>query len=199
MAAVDALQSYEEINLVTELMLRHYPKYYSDIWRLGVNLALRVTDLINLTKDKAQESLRTGYLRLKEGKTDKYRLIELNGIAREIMKKYLDLGTEDDIYLFQSRGNRAKKLQQPINRRSIWRVFNEVGEMANGKIINGTTINLNMGTHTMRKTRGCILFYIEDVPLEEISKMLNHNDTRTTMVYLGITQEKINKTYRFEM
>jgi hypothetical protein len=50
----------------------------------------------------------------------------------------------NDNYLFQSVGNREKKLQKPLSRETVASKFAEVGEI----------IGVHLGAHSMRKTRG---------------------------------------------
>jgi integrase len=58
----------------------------------------------------------------------------------------------------------------------------------------GDILKLKLGTHSMRKTRGWAM-YSDGVPVEMISKVLNHSTTAVTMRYLGITKEEILQTY----
>ena len=86
------------------------------------------------------------------------------------------------MWLFQVDCNRAK--DKPISRVSVSRAFKEAGDML------GLTIN----THSMRKSRGKAMFDA-GVPVEKISKVLNHSDTGVTLRYLGITKEAVLQTY----
>ncbi len=52
----------------------------------------------------------------------------------------------------------------------------------------------NIGTHSARKCRGRALWE-RGVPIETISKMLNHSSPSVTMTYLDITQDEVNQTY----
>ena len=187
MATVQAIRSVSGSEQVAELLLKHYGTLHSDIWRLGVNIALRITDMLNLTQAELRIALDKGTLRIKEGKTGKYRVLELNVKAREIINNRLEENPVDT-FIFQSTSNRASA-ERPITRQSVYKAFRAIGHI----------VKVDLGTHSMRKTRGCILYYQEGVPIEEICKMLNHSNPSVTMVYLGITQEQINKTYRYEI
>jgi integrase len=88
----------------------------------------------------------------------------------------------EDVWLFQVHSNRASN--KPISRQAVSKVFREVGEQL-GLIIN---------THSMRKSRGKAM-YDAGIPIQTISKVLNHSNPMNTMAYLGITREAVLKTY----
>ena len=90
----------------------------------------------------------------------------------------------NDNYIFQSVGNRAKKLLKPLSRETVARKFAEVGEI----------IGVHLGTHSMRKTRGYAM-WSAGVPLEVIARVLNHSSPAVTMRYIGLEQADINQTY----
>jgi hypothetical protein len=50
-----------------------------------------------------------------------------------------------------------------------------------------------LGTHSMRKTRGYVM-WVAGVPLEVMARVLSHSSA-VTMIYIGLEQEDINKTY----
>ncbi|MCF3195977.1 integrase, partial [Pseudomonas bubulae] len=58
----------------------------------------------------------------------------------------------------------------------------------------GDEIGINLGTHSMRKTRGWLM-HQSGVSIEMICKVLNHSSPAITMFYLGITQDEIDSTY----
>ncbi|WP_370608565.1 tyrosine-type recombinase/integrase [Klebsiella pneumoniae] len=164
-----------------EKVLRYRNETYADAWALNLNLALRISDLLALTyKDVAGTEIR-----ITEGKTKKARIIPINEKARQIIDRRRAAYPED-VFLFQSRSNRVKKLAaRPVTRESASRAFSEAGEMVTDK---------NIGTHSARKCRGRALWE-RGVPIETISKMLNHSSPAVTMTYLDITQDEVNKTY----
>ncbi|HFR4131379.1 tyrosine-type recombinase/integrase [Raoultella ornithinolytica] len=164
-----------------EKVLRYRNETYADAWALNLNLALRISDLLALTyKDVAGMEIR-----ITEGKTKKARVIPINEKARDIINRR-HAAYPEDVFLFQSRSNRVKNLAaRPVSRESASRAFSEAGEMVTDK---------NIGTHSARKCRGRALWE-RGVPIETISKMLNHSSPAVTMTYLDITQDEVNQTY----
>ena len=152
----------------------------ADLWKIGINLALRISDLLSLR----YEQLTGDVLLIREGKTGKPRRIVINNTAREVIDRRRR-DNPDHIYLFQSVGNRSKSLPpKPISRQVITKYFQEVGE----------EIGIHLGTHSMRKTRGRAM-YEAGVPIEQICRMLNHTTPAVTMRYIGMTQRTIDDTY----
>jgi integrase len=182
MSACEAIKSKQQIEEVERFILRHYGTHYSDIWRLGVNVALRVSDILGITCEQAKVSSQSGFLILKEGKTKKERAIKLNATALRIIRGRIE-ESPTDVYLFQSHCRNVKRVQ-PLSRQGVYEVFREAGR----------NINVRMGTHTMRKTRGYMM-HSAGIPLEMICKMFNHSHPAVTMSYIGLTQQAIDKTY----
>jgi len=171
--------SKSEIDLIHTLLLKKYPKIYADIWKLGVNLGLRISDLLKLQFSDFDLVERT--LFLIEQKTGKKKRIRLNAAAIVIIEERKKI-FPDDTWLFQVRSNRARN--RPISRISVSRVFKEAGDL----------LGLSIGTHSMRKSRGMAL-YREGVPLEKIARVLNHSSPSVTLRYIGITQDEVLRTY----
>jgi integrase len=178
MNTVDAA-SKAEIDLIHALLDKKFGQIYADIWKIGVNLSLRISDL--LTLQYSELNLADRSLQLTEQKTGKQKLIRLNSAAIAVIeRRHKEQPT--DRWLFQVHSSRAKN--KPISRVSVSRVFKDAGDML------GLTIN----THSMRKSRGMAM-YKDGVPVEKISKVLNHSNTTSTLRYLGITKEEVLKTY----
>jgi integrase len=178
MNAVDAANK-AEIAMMHAILNNKFGPLYADIWKVGVNLSLRISDL--LTLKYAHLNLDERSLKLTEAKTGKLKTIRLNPSAiAVIVRRQQDNPTHK--WLFQVHSNRAK--DKPVSRVSVSRVFKDAGELL------GLTIN----THSMRKSRGMAM-YKDGVPVEKIAKVLNHSNTTSTLRYLGITQEEVLKTY----
>ncbi len=177
MQIVDAVKTKEEVKLMASLLEKHCGEIYSHLWVFGVNTALRISDLLSITIEHAL----SGTLTLKEGKTQKLRIIPLNQTAMSIVRKRHEQNPSH-IYLFQVDSNRAKN--KPVSRQSVSGAFKEVGEI----------LGLKIGTHSMRKTLGWTM-YSAGERIERICKLLNHKDSGVTLRYIGLTQADIDSAY----
>lgn len=171
--------SKAEIDLIHALLEKKFGQLYADVWKVGVNLSLRISDLLILEYQQLNLSDRS--LQLTEQKTGKQKLIRLNSAAIAVIERRRKENPADK-WLFQVHSNRAK--DKPISRVSVSRVFKEAGDM----------LKLTINTHSMRKSRGMAM-YKDGVPVEKIAKVLNHSNTTSTLRYLGITKEEVLKTY----
>ena len=150
---------------------------YADIWRFGINTALRISDLLSLTFEDVQ----SGKLVIKEGKTGKSRSIDLNSGAKAIVEQRRR-AHPDHTYLFEVDSNRAKG--KPVSRVAVACAFKAVGD----------ELGIQLGTHSMRKTRGWMM-HSAGQSIELICKVLNHSSPAVTMAYIGLTQAEIDQTY----
>lgn len=169
-----------------ERLLRKYDKtgLYGDVWKFGVNVALRISDLLALQMTDVAGKTE---LALREGKTGKRRIVTLNPTAQAVIAKRHE-ANPDDVWLFQSKSNRAKGACKPVTRESVARKFKEVGDV----------LGFDLSTHSMRKTRGAAL-YQSGVRIEEICKLLNHSSPGVTMRYIGIDAATVAATYDLEL
>jgi len=171
-----------------EAHLADQGRIYADIWKVGVNTALRISDLLSLTMDNVR-ALNTEQpaLNVIEQKTGKHRKIVINQTALNIMQRRLS-DNPDHVWLFQidavNRDRRAPP--KPINRRSVSRVFEQVGQRVAPKVA--------LGTHSMRKTRGYAM-HKAGRSIESIAKVLNHSSPAVTMRYIGLVQQDIDESY----
>lgn len=178
MKTVEAIAK-ADIDVVTALLMKRHGPLYADIWKIGLNLSLRISDLLSLRFDQLDTDKRE--LHLVEQKTGKPKSVRLNTPACEIIERRRQEHPDHE-WLFQVDCNRAKG--KPITRQSVSRGLQDVGH----------TLGLKLNTHSMRKSRGKAMFDA-GVPVEKISKVLNHSDTGVTLRYLGITHEAVMQTY----
>ena len=78
MNAVDAANK-AEIDMIHAVLFKKFGQLYADIWKVGVNLSLRISDL--LTLKYADLNLEERSLKLIEAKTGKLKNIRLNSAA----------------------------------------------------------------------------------------------------------------------
>jgi integrase len=93
-----------DIAMVHSLLVRKYPPIYADIWKVGVNMSLRISDLLAIQNKDLNIAKRS--LKLIDKKTKKPNEVRLNAPALEIIhKRWLE--HPDDIWLFQCHSNRG--------------------------------------------------------------------------------------------
>lgn len=178
MNTVDAA-SKSESNLLYSVLVQQYKPIYADIWRFGVNVGLRISDILSIKFNDID--LINRELCVIEHKTGKKLTIRLNRIVIDIITTRRTTNPRHQ-YLFEVDCNRAKG--KPISRETVSRVFKEASNL----------IGLQLNTHSMRKSRGKAMFDA-GVPIEIIAKVLNHSNTGVTLRYLGITNARVQQTY----
>lgn len=153
---------------------------------VGINVALRISDLLNWTWEDVLTPNHKDFklIKFKEGKTHKNRVIKLNKTAQKALRELFDSLDKHDIndYVFKSRegGIRAITRQQAFN--ILKAAATAVG------------IKENIGTHTLRKTWGYHAWKNGYNPAL-IMETLNHSNLNITKRYLGIRQDEINDLY----
>jgi len=166
----------------------HKSKRDTLMFVMGINSALRVSDLLKLTVADVQD--RNGALlrevTLKEQKTGKVKGFPLNEAVLKALKTYLDERSQrfapdpGEPLFISPKGGRA------IDRRQAWRILNEAGK----------AIGLpHIGTHTLRKTFGYHVFHKSGGNLALVQKLLNHSSSGDTLRYIGIDREQMNAVY----
>lgn len=144
----------------------------------GIYTGLRISDILKLKISDVKDKK---YIKLREKKTDKERIIEINPTLRKALDKYTFDKNGND-YLIKSR----EGYNQPISREMAYKILKQIG--------NKFDID-NLGTHTMRKTFG-YHFYKQTKDIVTLMKMLNHSDPSITLHYIGIDQEEQNNAIR---
>lgn len=170
------------------LAIKSFLKAQSDprdylLFTLGLNLALRVSDLLSLrvrdVLDKKGEIL--DHIFLREQKTKKEKKIKLNLAAKEALEYFFSkkVGLDPDHYLFTSRRSNS-----PLDRVRVWQMIKEWCEEVD--------LKGKYGTHTLRKTWGYMARKKEGISIEIIQQKLGHTSPEVTRRYIGITQDEIN-------
>lgn len=87
MNQVEAVKTKEQRDQVEAHLQEEAGRIYFDIWKLGLNTALRISDLLSLTMaDVKALDAKAPVLELKEKKTGKYRRIVLNKSAFKVLQ-----------------------------------------------------------------------------------------------------------------
>jgi integrase len=182
MIEVQAIKDADTIKLISHLLNIRFSQQMSDIWNIGINLALRISDLLSIKFTDIED----GRIRIKETKTGKVASIALNAKSQQIINDISERHP-NHTYLFQSYRNQQSisRLARPLSRRAVSKAFSSVGQ----------ELNVQLGTHSMRKTRGYHL-YQATKDIARVMKMLRHSSEGITLRYIGITQQEVDDDYR---
>jgi integrase len=180
MKFVEPIRDRDKINTIKKLLSAESPRDHL-LFVMGINSALRVSDLLKLTYrdviDEKGEPL--DHLQLKESKTDKHNKLAIPKGVKKALKEYVGefyQGNLDE-YLFKSR----KGENQPISRKRAWSIIQKAAEEAG--------IRDSIGAHSLRKT-WAYHSYKAGNDLTIIQDMLNHSSPKETLRYIGITQDE---------
>lgn len=183
MNIVEPIRDLKKINAMKNYLKGKNIRDYA-LFVVGINVALRISDLLNLKWRDVYDGKNFKIVNLKEGKTKKLRSIKLNKAAQKALQELLDsLDTCSlDDYIFKSREgeNRAITRQQALN------VLKDAAETIG--------VEENVGTHILRKTWGYHAWKSGFNPAL-IMETLNHSNLSVTKRYLGIRQDEINDLY----
>lgn len=179
MELVEAVKTTAEVQQIANKLTRNAKgnTLYADLWNFGLQVALRISDLLTITYEDALQ----GRIVIKESKTGKVRSIKLNEKAAAIVQQRR-AAHPTHTYLFEVDSNRAKG--KAVSRIAVAVAFKAVGD----------ELGISLGTHSMRKTRGWLM-HSSGVSIEKICKVLNHSSPAITMAYIGLTQAEIDETY----
>lgn len=170
---VQPIRSKEKIEEVKQI-LKEQSKRDRFLFVMGINCGLRISDMLQL---KVQDVLGREYMKIKEGKTDKYKRFRINASLQNEIADYTT-GMDPEDYLFPSR-----KGTQPITRVQAYRILNKAAAEAGLEEI---------GTHTLRKTFG-YHFYKKTKDVAMLQDIFNHSAPSVTKRYIGISQDEIDQ------
>lgn len=144
---------------------------------LGVNAALRFSDLRRLTADK----VRYNCISQRDQKTGKENRFSLNPAIYREVRAYMDRnGLSGNDYLFRS----AKGVNRPLSRQQGYNIIQEAKRLCG--------IRYPIGTHTLRKTYG-YWFYRETGDIVALQAILNHSSPAVTLVYIGMRKAEVDE------
>lgn len=156
------------------------------IFVVGINTALRVSDLLALSvSDVFRNGKPADRIEIREQKTGKVKFFPLGRNAQEAIRLYIasreNYTLSSPLFPSQKGGGNL-----PLQRMQVWRALNDAAKAVG--------INDRIGTHTMRKTFGYWAFQ-ENKDITLLQNVLNHDSPATTLRYIGITQDDIDRVY----
>ena len=186
---VEPIKNVKDIKKIKQFLLGKSNKRDYMLFVVGINVGLRVGDLLQLKISDVIED--NGKFKDKividEEKTDKTRYFKLNDSAKESIQIYLDSLKSYDMndYLFRSR-----KGNEPLRVDSTHKLIKNT--------LRDLNIKGNFGTHSLRKTWAYHTYMNNSSnprTLATLQKALNHSSQDVTLRYIGIEQEEILDLY----
>ena len=182
MNTVQPIRDKKKISAMKTLLKAKNEKYYL-MFRIGVNVGLRVSDILTLKVGDVRAKDHVTICEKKTGKAKRF-LVPAT-LQKEIALYIKENNMSDEEYLIQSRKGNNK----PITRIQAYRVLNEVAEQ----------IGIDeVGTHTMRKTFGYHQMALSNNSPRKLlllQKMFGHSSAVQTLSYIGLTEEEITDAY----
>ena len=181
MNIVDPIKSRKDVNRIENWLKKHSMRDRL-IFAIGVNVGLRVSDILNLNISDVYNKT---YVVIREQKTNKYKRFALNNKLQRLLNEYLKDVPISNKPLFS--GNNGERIQRSY----VYKFLNDAAQAVN--------IKENIGTHTMRKTFG-YHYYKQFNDITLLQKIFNHSSPYVSLAYIGITQEDIDSSYmNFEL
>lgn len=163
---------------------------------LGINVGLRISDILNLRFcDIVKPSgVIKDSVTITEKKTNKTKKFYLGTVVKKLITSYIQEIQDYSLDLFVFRSKKGNN--KPISRQQAWNILNNTGELiglvernSDGYIISG-----EIGTHTLRKTFGYHTFQ-NGSSLALLMQIFNHSSQEQTLKYIGITEEEKKEAY----
>ena len=177
MSVVEPIRDKKVIANIKNILKKQNFRNYL-LFVMGINIGLRISDTLNL---KVKDVRNKNYIELYEKKTSKYKKIPIVKAYKAELNNFIK-NKKDDDWLFES--NKGKSA---ITRIQAYRIINKACLEAG--------LSDNIGTHTLRKTFG-YHFYQEYKDIGLLQYIFNHSSQRVTLMYIGITQEIVEKKLR---
>lgn len=191
---VEPIKNPQDIAKIKQHLLEKENKRDYMLFVVGINVGLRIGDLLTLRIYDVAEQDGKNKIRIKdsvriiEDKTEKKRDFTLNKSCKDAILLYLNSleNINYDDYLFKSRkGDGALTVES--THKLIKSLLKEL------------KIKGNFGTHSLRKTFAYHVYTnnIKTNPgiLDTLQKMLNHSTSAVTLRYIGITKDVITDVY----
>ncbi|MFH5187661.1 site-specific integrase [Paenibacillus sp. TAB 01] len=177
---VQPIRDREMIELIKNFLMKQSYRNYM-MFVFGINTGLRIQDIL---KHRVMDVMGVQIV-MHEMKTGKRKIIEINPTLRRELDKYITyMKMKPTDYLFPSR--QGGKGNKPIGRDMAYKIMRAAAREHN---------LVDIGTHTMRKTFGYHMYdKTKDITL--VRKLLNHSDDSSTMSYIGLDQDAMNKAMK---
>lgn len=205
----EPIKDIEDINRITQYLIEQERWRDNMLFIVGINLGLRVSDLLRLRfshmiNDNFTFKDRFPLLEKKTRNTRKVkknRYLTINNAVVEAVTLYLEHtpGVKLSDYMFRSEStggnykedNQENKESRPLSRSSVDRILKGIAK--------DLDLNCKVSTHTLRKTfayHQMVMSGNSSRKLLVLQKMFGHSSAAQTLDYIGITRDEIEDAYR---
>lgn len=200
--ASEPIKSIDDINRISEYLVRNQRYRDNMLFIVGINFGLRVSDLIKLRFTQLIDDnfcFRTTFpiLETKTRNTRKVtrnRYLTINEAVMDAVTLYLQHNEcKLDDYLFRSESNNGKNGTS----KNVHLTRAAVDTMIKG-VCSDLGITARVATHTLRKTFGyhqMVMSGNDPRKLLLLQKIFGHSSAAQTLDYIGITSEEIADAY----
>ncbi len=205
----EPIKDIEDINRITQYLIEQERWRDNMLFIVGINLGLRVSDLLRLRfshmiNDNFTFKDRFPLLEKKTRNTRKVkknRYLTINNAVVEAVTLYLEHtpGVKLSDYMFRSEStggnykedNQENRESRPLSRSSVDRMLKGIAK--------DLDLNCRVSTHTLRKTfayHQMVMSGNSSRKLLVLQKMFGHSSAAQTLDYIGITRDEIEDAYR---
>lgn len=193
----------EEIKTMVDVFNKRIEKLKSDVYRktacrnkmlflIGINLSLRISDLLTLRWNFFFEddmSFKKSYkIQPKKTRaTGKFVTLYFNEVIKKAITEYIEQYPIKDMndFVFENKdGGKA------ITEKSAWRIIDNTAKEAG--------LTMNYGTHSLRKTFGYHVWHNSEDKEESLVLLMaifNHSSIVDTKKYIGLMSEDIEEVF----
>lgn len=175
MTTVEPIRNIKDIRKV-EHILAEQSRRNLLFFTIGTNCGLRISDILKLNVGDVRGK---NYIQITEKKTGKFKKIPVNNKLKPMFEEYTKGKDEDEPLFVTVFGNRLERV-------AAYYILKNACRQAG--------LEEKIGTHTLRKTFG-YHHYKKNKDLALLQKIFNHSNPQTTLRYIGIDQEQIDKSY----
>jgi site-specific recombinase XerD len=147
-----------------------------DIFLFSIYTGIRFKDAQNLSLNNLFKEKKAQVIRFTQLKTNSTISIPLVNLAIQIIDKYKDLPERKVL----------KMLLPKISNQKINSYLKVIGDMAN--------IQKNITHHMARHTFATTICLNNNMPMEDLSKLLGHSSIKTTSIYGKITENRLKSS-----
>ena len=183
---VEPIRERKKISQIKNLLRGQYRYRNLLLFVVGINTALRISDLLELRISHfLDNNLQVkGRFWIKEQKWGKRHEVVINNSIKQALTEYLKaypgIDNNPEYYIFFN--TKTNTFTEPIKRGQAWKFITTICQEVG--------LQGNYGTHSLRKTWGYHA-RMNGVDLALIMHKLNHESIAYTKRYLGITDDEL--------